>query len=125
MNKIRKILIGCLVAVMCTFGTIITAEAKEVQISVEFAFDAEFEAEIQEYVLYYKTSALPEVLIEVAQIGDSSVREFETPVFDIAPLSSMEYILSAVYNTGEEVFSDPFPFRFMGAPTIIRIIIIK
>ena len=117
----KKILTGLLIAMFCVFGVSGTTFAKDVQLQIEWTFDADFEADITEYIVYYEAEGFPGALVEIQRVGNATERVVDTPVIDLAPGKTSNLYVSAMYATGEEVISDPFPWKFTGKPFVIRV----
>ena len=116
----KKILSVMLIVLFMAFGT---AYAKDIQLGVELEFDPDFNEDTTEFALFYQNETNPNVLVEVTRISDSTVRQFDTPIFDLAPGKTSQFFLAAVYDDGTIDMSDPgFPYKFTGKPTIIRLI---
>lgn len=117
----KKILSILLISVFCLFSVVNVSLAKDVELQVQFDIDAEFEVEINEYVVYFEELTSLGTLVEAGRFTDSTLRIVETGIIDLAPGKTTNIYVSAVYKTGEEVTSDSFPWKFTGKPFIIRV----
>ena len=116
MKKMKKFLV---VLFIIAFAT--TAWGKMIDITVDFEYDPDFNADTQALRLYYQDPAQPDVLILVDETSDVTTRSWEVIPFDLPPGKTSDFFVSSVYTTGEEEMSPPYPFKFTGKPTIIDI----
>lgn len=117
----KKILAILLITMMCAFVSVNTSLAKDAQLQIEFTLDVDFEYEIAEYGVYVEAEGSPGSLVEVQTVTDATVRIIDTPVIDLLPGRTTNIYVSARYTDGQEVMSDPFPWKFTGKPFIIRV----
>ena len=117
----KKILIALLLAALCSFMVVGNAAAKDVQLQIEWTIDTDFVIEISEFIVYIEAENAPGALVEVQRVTDSGATVTDTPVIDMAPGKTANIYVSALYATGEEELSDPFPWKFTGKPFVIRV----
>ena len=121
----KKLIAALLVSIFCIVGIVDVSFSKDVNIQVDFGFDQEFEADVTEYILYYQYPLDSNTLVEITKITDVSARSFFPSTFDLPPGKTSNFYISATYDTGEMEYSDPYPWKFTGRPTIIDLKKIK
>lgn len=90
--------------------------AKVTRIEIDFAFESSIEVDIDKYTLYF--TYLDDTKVFITDITDLAIRTFTTPEMDLPVGKTIELYLSATYKSGVEAFSDPFPYKIIGKPTI-------
>ncbi len=116
----NKILTVAVVIMTCLMFSV--ACAKNIGFNIEYSLDPDFEPYVTEYVLEYENSNLPGTMVEVMRFQPDGMMVFDTPVFDLAPGKTSDFYLTAVYDGGVTETSEPYPFKFTGKPTVIRMI---
>lgn len=107
--------------VLLILCVVASAWAKSVSVKVEFSYDPDFEQGLNKFSLYYLDETESTGRIHVGDLTDVTQRIFDTPVFDLPPGKTSDFILVAVHNDGEEFASVIYPWKFTGKPAITNI----
>ncbi len=101
----------------------VTGIAKEVKLQVDFTFESSIEVDIDKYILYF--TYLSETKQIIMDVTDLSSRTFDSIPLDLPVGKTINLYMSAIYKSGIESFSDPYPYKIIGKPTIINVRSIK
>lgn len=121
--KFRPLVFAMVVMLGSLFLTVHPSVSKEIGVVVEYAYDLEDPALIQEYQFFVELTDGNKTLVAVVPVGAANGADeaFEVTNANIPIGKTFNYFLAAVHKDGEVVMSPAFAFKATGKVVIKKI----